>query len=583
MDATLSESGGACAAGQWECIAGTSTARQCDGMGGYRQTVMCSGICTPGIGCAACAPASTRCNPAAPETVQTCGADGNSWTDGAMCDPSMGQHCVEGRCVNPCADLGDSYLGCEYWPTITGNGGLASEFEYAVAVASTQPYPVTIRIDGGRLPATITRVVQPNSVEVVRLPWVAELVQNQMRCCPNLPDPGPNCAVRSARVPNGAYHVMADAPIAIYQFNPLEYHLANRFSFSNDASLLLPQNVLGRQYLVMSYVTEGPPIGAPNDRCIATSLRGGFVSIVGTHTMGNNRIRVSSTGTMWDPRNTAQMLPRGTYMFDLARGEVLQLVAQGLNQDITGTFIEAEQPVAVFSGHECAAVPIERPACDHLEEQLFPVQTWGRQYAVSPVKYFNDLEPSVIRVMAQRDGVTLSFDGIATPQACARTLMQGQFCEFSAAEGFQVTGSAPISVAQFLRGLGDAQECQCAGNTCPDLPRCNGDPALVLEVPRDQYRTNYRFLTPESYSQSFVNIVSPEGADLDLDGNPVVGAASIPTGAGWITRIVPLRAGSHVVRAVDNTTRFAVKVWGIAPYTSYAYPGGLDLRPIAPL
>lgn len=429
----------------------------------------------------------------------------------------------------------------------------------------------------------VVRTVQPNAVEVMRLPWIAELVQNQMRCCPNLPDPGPNCAVRSARVPNGAFHVTSDAPLAIYQFNPIEYHLGNRFSFTNDASLLLPQNVLGRQYLVMSYPTEGPPIGLPADRCIATSLRGGFVSIVGTHAMGNNRVRVTSTATMWDPRNTAQMLPRGTYMFDLARGEVLQLVAQGLNQDITGTYIEAELPVAVFSGHECAAVPIERPACDHLEEQLFPLATWGRTYAVSPVKYFNDLEPSVIRVMAQRDGVTLTFDGIAAPAACSRTLMQGQFCEFAAAEGFSVTGSAPISVAQFFRGLGDSPECQCAGNVCPDLPRCNGDPAMVLEVPRDQYRTNYRFLTPASYSQSFVNIVSPEGADLDLDGNPVVGAASIPTGAGWITRIVSVRPGSHVVRSVDSTTRFAIKVWGIAPFTSYAYPGGLDLRPIAPL
>lgn len=583
MDATNTEVASSCAAGQWECVAGTTTARQCDGVGGFRQTVTCSGICTPGIGCVGCAPNGNRCSPTAPDTVQTCGADGNTWTDGATCDASMGLHCVEGRCVNPCIDLGDSYLGCEYWPTITGNGGLASEFEFAIAFASTQPYPVTVRVDGGRFNMPVVRTVQPNSVEVMRLPWVSELSQNQMQCCPNLPNQGPACAVRSARVQNGAYHVVSDAPIAIYQFNPLEYHLGNRFSFTNDASLLLPQNVLGRQYLAMSYVTEGPPIGLPNDRCLTTALRGGFVSVVGTHTMGTNRVRVTTTGTMWDPRNVMQMLPVGTYTFDLARGEVLQLVAQGLNQDITGTYIDADLPVAVFSGHECAAVPIERPACDHLEEQLFPMQTWGRVYSVSPVKYFNDLEPSVIRVMAQRDGVTLSFDGIAAPPSCARTLMRGQFCEFASGEGFTVTGSAPISVAQYLRGLGDSMECQCAGNTCPDSPRCNGDPSLVLEVPRDQYRTNYRFLTPESYSQSFVNIIAPEGADLDLDGNPVVGAVSIPTGTGWTTRIVSVRPGSHNVRAVDNTTRFGIKVWGIAPYTSYAYPGGLDLRPIAPL
>ncbi len=529
-----------------------------------------------------CRAGAVRCRPDAPDTTQACADDGSGWIDGASCDVARGDRCLDGRCGNPCRSVGDSYLGCEYWPTVTANGGLASEFEFAIALASSQRFPVTVRVDGGGLAAPIVRTVMPNTTEVVRLPWVAALSQNQSRCCTGVFDTGPNCAARSTRVAGGAFHVVSDGPIAVYQFNPLEYRRGSRLSFSNDASLLLPQNVLGRQYLALSWSNEGPPIAQPADRCLATSLRGGYLAVVGAQASGTNAVSIQTTAPVWDPVVAGRVLPIGIHRFELARGEALMLVAQGLNADLTGTFVDAAQPVAVFSGHECASVPTTRPACDHLEEQLFPLATWGRAYAVSPVRYRTSAEPSTIRVMAQRDGVTLTFDGIATPTGCARTLARGQFCEFETAEGFRVTGSAPILVGQYLRGLGDVAECQCGGSTCPDLPQCVGDPALVLEAPVDQFRTSYRFLVPETYTQSFLNVVVADGADLDLDGNPLVGATDTPTGTGLITRTISIAPGSHQLRAVDGRTRFGIKVWGVAPYTSYAYPGGLDLAPIEP-
>ena len=39
----------------------------------------------------------------------------------------------------------------------------------------------------------------------------------------------------------------------------LEYRRGTEFSFTNDASLLLPQNTLGRSYLVVSRPNNGPP------------------------------------------------------------------------------------------------------------------------------------------------------------------------------------------------------------------------------------------------------------------------------------------------------------------------------------
>jgi hypothetical protein len=580
MDAT--SEGSPCVGDQWTCLLG-DRAQRC---GATETPVDCtqSGqVCAAGRGCVTCRPGSARCKPDETNTTQQCSADGSAWVDGASCNSGNAERCVDGVCSNPCANLGDSYLGCEYWPTVTANGGLQSEFEFAIVLASTQAYPVNVRIEGGGLATARTVTIAPNATEVVRLPWVGALSHNQTRCCTGVFDTGPNCTARSGRAANGAFHVVADAPVAVYQFNPLEYRRGARFSFTNDASLLLPQNVLGRQHLAMSWGTEGNPFSAPTDRCFATGLRGGFVTVVGAQASGANTLTVRTTAAIWDPADGSRMLPVGTHTFSIERGEVLQLVAAGANADITGTMVESTQPVAVFSGHECASVPSTRPACDHLEEQLFPMSTWGRTIAVSPVRYRVGAEPALVRIMAQSNGATLSFDGIATPPSCARTLQRGQFCELETDAGFTVSANIPILVGQYLRGLGEPPECQCAGQTCPDLPNCVGDPALVLEPPVEQYRASYRFLVPSSYSQNFVNVVAPMGAEIELDGNPLAPIAETGVGAGFASRTIAVTPGSHSIRAVDNRTHFGIKVWGLAPYTSYAYPGGLDLAPIAPL
>jgi hypothetical protein len=116
---------------------------------------------------------------------------------------------------------------------------------------------------------------------------------------------------------------------------------------------------------------------------------------------------------------------------------------------------------------------------------------------------------------------------------------------------------------------------------CPTGPECVGDPALVLEPPVDQYRTSYRFLVPSTYIDNFVNVVSSADAAIDLDGVRLT-QSPIPTGSEHVTRVVHVDPGAHEIHAVDMTARFGIKVYGVAPYTSYAYPGGLDLAAIAP-
>lgn len=256
-----------------------------------------------------------------------------------------------------------------------------------------------------------------------------------------------------------------------------------------------------------------------------------------------------------------------TIMHTLNRGDVLLLVASGSSgngacaaDDLTGTTVSANRPVAVIGGHACTNMPCASVACDHLEEQLFPIETWGNNYLVSGLRERGAAEPSVVRILSRTAANALTFTGIATPAGCAM-LNAGQFCEFEAVPDFQVRGTASLLIAQFMVGQG----------------RFNGvgDPAMVLEVPTQQFRSDYVFNVPASYTQNFLTITyNTMGGPPQLDGRAVAAGAAV-AGTPYSVARQAITPGSH---RMMGGAAFGIKVTGTASYTSYMYPGGLDLN-----
>jgi hypothetical protein len=463
--------------------------------------------------------------------------------------------------MDRCSDsaLGRSYLGCDYWGATTANGQLDARFEYAIVVSNPQTYPVEATVEGGALPMPRALTLRPGEVQIVRLPWVPELVEFN----PMLPGcrAGERCAgnnpARSVLRARGAYHLHANGPVAAYQFNPLTFERAGGyFSFTNDASLLLPQGVLTSRYIVSTMPNWRTP--SP-----AGIFLGGFVAIVGvTGESTTVTVRLSAsisagTGVMAAAAGTTQ-----TYR--LTPGDVVQLVGTG-EGDLTGTTIEATNPVAVFVGHDCTNVPANRPACDHLEEQLLPNETWGRDYVVSALRDRGPMFPSVVRIVSQADNNQVTFDP-PTVRAAAN-LRAGQVLEFATTASFRVAGTRALLVAQYMLGQGPAT----AGASGA------GDPAMVFEVPAQQFRSSYDIYVPETYTSNFINVVAPAAGQITMDGMPLRG--SMETVGPWAVYYLPIRAGAH---HLQSGTPFGIKVYGIAQYTSYMYPGGLDLQLITP-
>lgn len=503
------------------------------------------------------------------------------------CDSSgklgaMIKNCRDGSCPDcpsPCQEAAQStsYLGCEYWPTMTSNSGLLSDHAFAVVVTNphNEPIDVVIARVGGE--TIVQRTIGANKLETITLPWDESLKS------------------KSGIFTNAAMRLTSTLPIAAYQFNPLEYKSSDAscknvdpssvspecYSYSSDASLLLPTSALNNEYLALNRET----LQFTND-----FFAPGFISVVAVEP-GTTEVVVTLNSATNAGESGMSSHARGeTVTFQLPYGSVMQLhsaleepcvehnvaafytVTSCTQADLTGTLVSSNRKIAVFSGHDCATVPADVAACDHLEEQLIPVASWGEKYIASH-SLSSGKDPSVYRVVSGANGNRISFIGgeVRSPV----DLNRGEFFEFISTENFIIEGKERFSVAQFMVGQNYSNKTSYTG--------APGDPALVQLIPIEQYRLNYQFLAPTSYEQNYVNVIARVEAKILLDGTVVSGFKPIETTGldakptGWAVAQVPISGGPHFIEG-DST--FGIIVYGVGSYTSYMYPGGLDVRPL---
>ena len=526
------------------CIDGS--AKVCDGAGGYKSEEACSDACVPDVGCKPCAPDTFQC---VGELSQKCSND-YAWQDYETCDPVQGVNCDPGTgaCLGTCskADLGTSYIGCDYFPATLTNLHETQPwvFNYAIVVANTTADPANITITKGDN-AVQNLKVGPGTAQVINLPYVDALVK------PTIEENGP-----SVIVVDGAYRLRSTQPVTVYQYEPIDYEIGGAFSFTNDASLLLPTHIWTGNYRVASR----------NHWTIQGFYLPGFYAVVARDDDTTVTITPSSTGA--SVYAGAGIKANGTGQIKLNAGDVLEVFTKTTGQipdaDLTGTLVTADKPVSVFGGHKCVQVPLGTQACDRLEEAMLPIETLAKEYIVTPPLIptgGNVPKAQYIRVIATEDNTTISYE---PPQNGAPTMIAkaGEWFEIPAnTTDFRITGDKKILIAQYMQGQGNDS---------------SGDPAMTLAVATEQFRTSYLVHAPLSYESNFANIVAPTGAKITLDGQPVNGFQ--PIGAtGFGVMRVSLSDNADGNHDLSGDKAFGVTVYGYGQYTSYWYPGGLDL------
>ncbi|MGE3190080.1 MAG: MBG domain-containing protein [Vicinamibacterales bacterium] len=350
-----------------------------------------------------------------------------------------------------------------------------------------------------------------------------------------------------------AIHVVANNDVALYGFTDQ--------SQTVDGFLGIPTASLGTEYYVMSY---------PGTAGVSTS--GSHFVVVGTE----NGTTVTVTPSVTVGAHAAGV----PFQFALQQGETWRMVGSATTDDLTGTKVTANHAIGLMAGNRCAYVPQGTAPCDPLLEMLPSTDTWGREFFYVPSA--TRVKGDFVRVLAARPNTVVNINGVNT------TLQAGQFLTTAALpSAAHITSNEPVLVSQFITSyLYDTV-------TNGGLPYA--DPSMTLIPPQEQYLDAYGVATPVNANQVFtvnyVNLTIPTDSvnagtvagvpvsDVTVDGTavPTAGFAQIGTSDYWYARVA-VGQGAHTLL---SSRPFGVISYGFSTLTSYAYPGGQALTPVA--
>lgn len=316
--------------------------------------------------------------------------------------------------------------------------------------------------------------------------------------------------------------------------DPIGGYFVNRASASTDMTYLFDSNSLDKRYVVAS---QG----------------GGFGE--------GSQVMIQAT----QDNTSVTFTPKGGAAIDviLQAGETYKYA--GGTTNLTGSFVDADKPVAVFGGHSCAQVPVGTSFCDTLIEQMIPISKLSTNYLLTASQgaALASTTSDLVRVIAATDDTDVEINGVVVA-----TLAAGDFYEFSLAAntGTTVEASSPVMVAQYLKG-GQGR---------------NTDPAMALVPGADTWLSDYRLSTPfgaQNFLIDYASIVlnTSDLLSLLLDGVSVDTASFTSIGGTAFSRgNVTLPDGVFTLSAANP---FLVMLGGGSLADSYFTFGGSTFAP----
>ena len=372
----------------------------------------------------------------------------------------------------------------------------------------------------------------------------------------------PNSISQNERVAPQSFHITSDQNIGVYALNQAQT--------TSEAFLVLPTDILGKEYFVVAYNSDGSPSGGS----IAGSSTPSQFALVAVE--DNTDITIYPKVPT---RNNGSVVQNIT----LQAGEVYLVQAQisstvGYTNDLTGTRIVSTKPVALFGGHQRAIVPVEEEELlsrDCLIEQIPPLTTWGKHTLLTP--YVQPVGSTTIgfdifRILAAEDSTDVFFNGNKLTSLHKGGVFQGNLT--IAAE---ITSPKPIMVAQYKKTGGD--------NSSSGGQLQYGDPFMMILSSTNQFLPSYRFINAEGYDNQnpsgvykdyqFVTVISPKSvqASVKFDGMPVNLSLFKNIGTSdYSYAQIKTSSGIHTVQADSGV---GVLVYGYGMANSYGYNAGI--------
>ena len=355
---------------------------------------------------------------------------------------------------------------------------------------------------------------------------------------------------------------------------------------SNDAFLALPVSPIPRirhhEYILISI---------HGDSGTASQAKDSVALIVGTQNKTEVTILPSATAPII-PYNLAPAnsfirgLDNSVNTIIIDRYQTVYLQVRG--GDISGTRVISNKPISVFSGHECANVPLRSAPCDMLMEQIPPIDSWGTEVVTIPFKTRNG---DVVKVIASQDSTTVFVTTTNIMNGKVSTvpafkLNAGEYKELVIEEFSIIRSNYPIAVFQFSRSY-----------TTDNV--IISDPFMLFVPPYKQYHNSYAIATAPFNPQlegtiagrtayaNYTNIAVPAkyfNITLLTVNNQVTDVSAFKPikysdGSVWgYGAQLMLNAGAQAIRHQDPNAMFSLTVYGFSNQMSYGYSGGSKLE-----
>ncbi len=332
------------------------------------------------------------------------------------------------------------------------------------------------------------------------------------------------------------------------------------------ASLVLPVEALGDKYYAIAY-NQSPTVQKA-DGLGSINVFSQF-NIVATEP--NTAVKVTPVIGGQKQRPLAVMLDNV--------GDVYQYQDQ---KDVTGSIIEVDQSispckkVAVFSGSSAVVImpncnPASNPSSDPLFQQLYPIESWGKSYALIP--FYDRREGNMYRFMAKENGTIVNYNSTNI------SLNEGEYKTFGPIYRPDIVkANKPITIAQYAL----TQYCSDVRNQQGNLSAVPSDPDMVILNPLE-YSIDAITLyssTKLDIEEQYINVTIPTSKTHTFRlNNTNYGNrfTPIPGNADFSYAQIALHTigGSNFNLVAD--TGFNAVAYGFGAHESYAYSAGTNL------
>ncbi len=193
--------------------------------------------------------------------------------------------------------------------------------------------------------------------------------------------------------------VFAGAGIRVHSDLPIVAHVELEYEFTGDGAMLIPDAALGTEYVVSSY----PDVSAMYDELELPSETTVTAIEDGTtvwFTLGGNALTEATNG----------MKSGETRQYTLNAGDVLSIATATFEGDVSGSYVRATKPVAVYSGNQCANVPTIIRWCDYILCSETPMHAWGKTYHFPTI--LGRQANAYLQIMAAADDTEVLRDGV---------------------------------------------------------------------------------------------------------------------------------------------------------------------------